>query len=163
MDEIRLDRRRFLKVTTAGVFGSGLILAMNWDDNFLIDVVSASEAKTFQPNAWLKIGTDGRIVVYTVESEMGQGPYTLMPMILAEELEVDWQDIRVEHAPLKPAYGYQITGGSSSIRKGWATLRSAGAMAREMLLNAAVQQCRWHAQNVMPRKAISCISAATTN
>lgn len=140
MDVIRLDRRRFLKVASAGVFGTGLILAMSWDERFFVNAAGAGSSKEFQPNAWLKIGTDGSVIVYTVESEMGQGPYTLMPMILAEELEVDWQDVRVEHAPLKPVYGYQSTGGSSSIRKGWATLRSAGAAAREMLVSAAAQQ-----------------------
>jgi isoquinoline 1-oxidoreductase subunit beta len=141
MKEIRLDRRRFLTVTGAGVFGAGLILAMSWDDRFLAGAVGTSGAKVFQPNVWLKIGTDGSVVVYTVESEMGQGPYTLMPMILAEELDVAWQDVRVVHAPVKPVYGYQLTGGSSSIRKGWATLGSAGAAAREMLISAAAK--RW--------------------
>jgi isoquinoline 1-oxidoreductase beta subunit len=138
MDEYRLDRRRFLKVSAAGLFGSGLVLAMSWDDK----TAHATEGNTdtFQPNAWLKIGSDGKTVVYTVESEMGQGPYTLMPMILAEELEVAWSDIRVEHAPLAAVYGFQSTGGSSSIRKGWATLRGAGASAREMLIAAAARQ-----------------------
>ncbi len=141
MEEIRLDRRRFLTVTGTSVFGAGLILAMSWDDAFSAHAADASSAKVFQPNAWLKIGTDGRVVVYTIESEMGQGPYTLMPMILAEELEVGWQDVSVAHAPVKPAYGFQLTGGSSSIRKGWSTLRSAGAAAKEMLISAAAK--RW--------------------
>jgi len=138
MFETPIDRRRFFKLTAAGVFGTGLVLAMTWD-------TAPSKQKSagkFQPNAWLKIGDDGDIVVYTIESEMGQGPYTLMPMILAEELEAAWEDVRVEHAPLKPVYGDQTTGGSSSIRRGWATLRDAGAAAREMLIAAAAQ--RWN-------------------
>jgi len=151
--EIKLDRRRFLKVGSASVFGTGLVLAMSWNDLPTKEPVTSTEPGTstdpgtsddsppFQPNAWLKIGTDGSVIVYTVEAEMGQGPYTLMPMILAEELEVAWDDIQVERAPLKPVYGKQVTGGSSSIRKGWATLRSAGAMAREILISAAAQ--RW--------------------
>jgi isoquinoline 1-oxidoreductase beta subunit len=146
MEEIRLDRRRFLTVTGATVFGAGLILAMSWDDPFPAHAAGIGSTETFQPNAWLKIGTDGRIVVYTIESEMGQGPYTLMPMILAEELEVEWRDVGVAHAPVEPVYGFQLTGGSSSIRKGWATLRSAGAAAKEMLISAAAKQWR------VPRK-----------
>lgn len=140
MSEMRLDRRRFLKLSSAGVFGAGLVLAMSWSDKSTRAHAAEDKAGTFQPNAWLKIGTDGEAVVYTVESEMGQGPYTLMPMILAEELEVDWAHIHVEHAPLAAVYGYQSTGGSSSIRKGWATLRAAGASAREMLISAAASQ-----------------------
>jgi isoquinoline 1-oxidoreductase beta subunit len=140
MSECRLDRRRFLKLSSAGLFGTGLVLAMSWDDKSARAHAAEGKAGTFQPNAWLKVGTDGEAVVYTVESEMGQGPYTLMPMILAEELEVDWSHIRVEHAPLAAVYGYQLTGGSSSIRKGWATLRAAGASAREMLITAAARQ-----------------------
>ena len=139
-----INRRRFIKLSAASVFGSGLVLALNWRDSQGNATVSDLD-KQFVPNAWLKIGADGhdagKIVVYTIESEMGQGPMTLMPMILAEELEAAWDDIRVEHAPLKPIYGEQTTGGSSSIRRGWATLRDAGAAAREMLIAAAAQ--RW--------------------
>jgi isoquinoline 1-oxidoreductase beta subunit len=135
-----IDRRRFMKVAAGGVFGTGLILAMSWDPLAADAATAAGDAKPFQPNAWLKIGSDGKVVVYVVESEMGQGPYTLMPMILAEELEAAWSDMGVEHAPVKPVYGNQTTGGSSSIRKGWATLRDAGASAREMLISAAAAQ-----------------------
>ena len=140
MSDIKLDRRRFLKISSASVFGTGLVLAIKWDvlpadnKNFL------KKSSQFQPNIWLKIGSDGRVTVFVVESEMGQGSSSLMPMILAEELEVAWDDIAIQRAPLKPAYGHQATGGSSSIRKGWATLRSAGAMARQMLIQAAAQQ-----------------------
>ena len=68
---------------------------------------------------------------------MGQGAYTSLPMLVAEELDVSWQQVSVEHAGLDPVYGYQLTGGSTSIRKGWNTLREAGAIARELLLTAA--------------------------
>jgi isoquinoline 1-oxidoreductase beta subunit len=153
MLESPIDRRRFFKLTAAGVFGTGLVLAMTWDG---APGKQKSAGKDFQPNAWLKIGDDGRVVVYTIESEMGQGPLTLMPMILAEELEVAWDDIRVEHAPLKPVYGYQSTGGSASIRRGWATLRDAGATAREMLIAAAAQ--RW---NVPPSDCYAAESRIT--
>jgi len=140
MSDIKLDRRRFLKVSAASVFGTGLVLAIKWDELPADNKNGLKNASPFQPNAWLKIGSDGRVTVFVVESEMGQGSSSLMPMILAEELEVAWDDIAIQRAPLKPAYGYQATGGSSSIRKGWATLRGAGAMARQMLIQAAAQQ-----------------------
>jgi len=140
MSKLDYDRRRFLKVSSASVFGAGLVLAMTWEDLPAKANDNSKISSRFQPNAWLKIDDDGSVTVYVVESEMGQGSTSLMPMILAEELEVAWQDIKVERAPLKPVYGYQYTGGSASIRKGWATLRSAGAVAREMLISAAVQQ-----------------------
>jgi isoquinoline 1-oxidoreductase beta subunit len=91
----------------------------------------------FVPNAWLRIDKEGRVIVIVAESEMGQGPFTLLPMMVAEELEVPWKNIQVERAPLKPVYGYQLTGGSTSIRKGWETLRQAGAIAKQLLLEAA--------------------------
>jgi len=140
MSNIKLDRRRFLKLSSASVFGAGLVLAIRWQALPADDKKILKNTSQFQPNIWLKIGTDGRVTVFVVESEMGQGSSSLMPMILAEELEVAWDDIAIQRAPLKPAFGYQATGGSSSIRKGWATLRSAGAMARQMLVQAAAQQ-----------------------
>jgi len=146
MSDIKLDRRRFLKVSGASVFGTGLVLSMSWNDLPAKDKGNNNTVQ-FQPNAWLKIDADGEVTVYTVESEMGQGAHTLMPMILAEELEVDWLDVNVQRAPLKPIYGYQATGGSSSIRKGWATLRAAGAMARNMLIAAAAQKWSVNAQD----------------
>lgn len=140
MSEIDLDRRRFLKVSGVSAFGAGLVLAMTWDELPAKANSAINDSAQFQANAWLKVGSDGSVIVYVVESEMGQGSTTLMPMILAEELEVDWENIKVERAPLKPVYGFQYTGGSSSIRKGWATLRNAGAMAREMIISAAAQK-----------------------
>jgi isoquinoline 1-oxidoreductase beta subunit len=129
------DRRKFLKVS-ASAAGASLVLGINWSCSQEEETGEKVQHDTFSPNAWLRLDPQGTITVIVAESEMGQGPYTLMPMMVAEELEVDWRQVSVEHASLDPVYGYQMTGGSSSIRKGWGTLREAGAIAREILLAA---------------------------
>lgn len=135
------DRRKFLKLS-AGVTGASLVLGINWSCSNDANIDHTSGADVFIPNAWLRIDTKGRVTVLVAESEMGQGPFTLLPMMVAEELEVDWHQVRVERAPLKPVYGYQMTGGSSSIRKGWETLRQAGAITKEILRQSAALS--WH-------------------
>lgn len=136
MKDFSPDRRKFLKLG-AGVAGASLVLGISWSCSAESPDTPGTLDDVFAPNAWLKIDPQGRITVIVAESEMGQGPFTLLPMMVAEELEVAWDAIRVERAPLKSVYGYQMTGGSSSIRKGWATLRQAGAIARELLVQAA--------------------------
>ncbi len=138
-------RRRFLKASAAAAGGS-LLIGINW--SVAADAAPADDAE-FQPNAWVALHADGRVEITVAESEMGQGPYTLMPMLVAEELEVPWSSIRVLRAGIDPVYGFQLTGGSTSIRKGWVLLREAGAIARQILLQAAarqwqvpVEQCR---------------------
>ena len=94
----------------------------------------------FKPNAWLRIAPDNFITIIVPESEMGQGVMTSLPMIIADELDADWQLVSYEQAPVDPVFGFQGTGGSTSIRKGWKTLRQAGAIARKMLVTAAAGQ-----------------------
>jgi isoquinoline 1-oxidoreductase beta subunit len=94
----------------------------------------------YKPNAWIRIARDNSITVIVPESEMGQGVYTSLPMIIAEELDADWQMVSYERALLDPAFGFQGTGGSTSIRHGWKTAREAGAIARQVLVRAAAQQ-----------------------
>ena len=98
-------------------------------------------------NAWLKIATDDSITVLVDRSEMGQGVYTALPMLLAEELEVDFTTIRIVAAPVGDAYvnagnGGQITGTSNSVTDAWERLRTAGAQARTLLIIAAAG--KWH-------------------
>ena len=97
----------------------------------------ASGTATFKPNAWLEVHPDGAVSIWTGRSEMGQGVKTAMPMIVAEELEADWETVRVIQADAGAAYGDQRTVGSRSVQSGWEPLRKAGAAAREMLISAA--------------------------
>jgi isoquinoline 1-oxidoreductase beta subunit len=125
--------------------GGGLLLGID-----LAAFAAASDSQTshvpFEPNAFLRIDADGRITFVMPFVEMGQGTYTSIPMLLAEELEVDVDRVVVEHAPAddkiyaNPLIGIQMTGGSTSVRASWEPMRRAGATARVMLLNAAAGQ-----------------------
>ncbi len=95
---------------------------------------------TFEPNAYLIIRPDGTITVQAHRSEMGQGVNTSVPMIVADELDADWDSIRIIHAPADSVYGNQVTGGSQSISSSYTPLRRAGAAARMMLIAAAADQ-----------------------
>jgi len=134
-------RRDFLKVSALA--GGGLVLAISLPG--CGRKKPAGAAAGGMPNAWLKIGGDNRITVLVDRSEMGQGVYTALPMLLAEELEVPLAAVAVEAAPPGAEYvnamiGVQITGGSTSVRDAWQRLRQAGATARVMLIQAAAAQ-----------------------
>jgi isoquinoline 1-oxidoreductase beta subunit len=150
---MNMSRRDFIK--TGAVFGSGLVLGISFP--FRSARGAAGKAAVFTPNAFIRIGTDDIITIIVNKSEMGQGVYTSLPMLIAEELEVDIAKVRIEPAPVDPAYNHtewgpmQGTGGSSSVRSTWTQFRKAGAAARIMLVNAAaatwktdVASCRAH-------------------
>src|SRR5437868_8943782 len=124
-----LSRREFL--ATGAAAGAGLVIG------FYLPHRGARAADVFAPNAYLKITPDNKVTVVVARSEMGQGVYTALPMILAEELEADWTKISVEQAGASTLYGDQTTGGSASVRTTWDPMRKAGAAAREMLISAA--------------------------
>jgi isoquinoline 1-oxidoreductase beta subunit len=130
-----LSRRTFLQVSAAA--GGGLLLG------FRLPPLVKSDA--FTPNGFIRIDRDGRVTLIMHKVEMGQGTYTSMPMLLAEELEVDLSQVRLEHAPpddalyAEPLFGVQETGGSTSVRGNWEPLRRAGATARTMLVSAAAE------------------------
>lgn len=141
--EISPSRRRFL-ASTSSVAGA-LLIAFN-----LPTVMAAAQAAevpgaVFSPNAYLRIGADDSVTIVVALVEMGQGTFTSIPMLIAEELEVDMSKIRVEQAPADeknfghPLFGLQVTGGSASVQAAWAKLRQVGATARLMLLTAAAQ------------------------
>ncbi|MGB5733185.1 MAG: molybdopterin cofactor-binding domain-containing protein, partial [Thiohalocapsa sp.] len=140
-----LSRRDFLKV---GVAGGGLLLALQLPARAVgqpVQQVSESH-DLFEPNAWIRIGSDGSVLFEVARSEMGQGVMTALPMLIAEELCVGLDQISVRFAPAAPEYtnqliGQQLTGGSTSIRDAWTKLREAGAVARTMLVEAAAR--RW--------------------
>jgi isoquinoline 1-oxidoreductase beta subunit len=140
---VDFGRRVFLS-RTASVSG-GLVLALALPRS--ISASRAPSAARSQLNAWLRIGTDDSITVLVDRSEMGQGVYTALPTLLAEELEIDLSRITVAAAPVGDAYvnalnGGQITGTSNSVPEAWEKLRKAGAQARSMLIAAAAQM--WH-------------------
>jgi isoquinoline 1-oxidoreductase beta subunit len=137
-----LDRRAFLK-TSAAVSG-GLVIGLYLPGCSKADR-SGQANKTIIANAWLKIGTDNTVTFLCDRSEMGQGVYTALPTLLAEELGADLNAIHIEFAPPGDAYkndmlGTQITGGSTSVRDAWVKLRKAGAQARSVLVAAAAKE-----------------------
>jgi isoquinoline 1-oxidoreductase beta subunit len=140
MSAQRLNRRDFLQ--TSALLGGGLVLALGLPGCAKPPAPAAADATL---NAWLRIGADDSITVICDRSEMGQGVYTALPMLLAEELEVPLQAIRVVAAPVgeeyvSPGNGGQVTGTSNSIQESWEKLRLAGAQARTMLITAAARQ-----------------------
>ncbi len=126
-----LSRRDFLKVS--GLASSGLIVGMSLSSQ---QSFAAAEGQ-FQPNAFLKIGADGKIIILSKNPEIGQGVKTSMPQIIAEELCVDWKQIEVQQGDLDGRFGSQFAGGSTAITTNFNALRKAGASAREMLIEAA--------------------------
>jgi isoquinoline 1-oxidoreductase subunit beta len=140
-----LSRRSFLQA--GAVAGGGLLLSLSL--SFADDKAEAADAEAFAPNAFIRIGSDGQIVLTMPYVEMGQGTYTGIPMLIAEELEVDLKQVRLEHAPPNEKFygnpllgGAQATGGSTAIRAVWTPMRQAGATARTMLVSAAAK--RWN-------------------
>ena len=138
---IKMSRRDFLK--TGAVLGGGLVLGCYLP--FGSSAGAADPAGAFAPNAFIRIGSDDTVTLIINKSEMGQGVYTSLPMLIAEELACDWRKIRIEAAPVDAVYnhtvfGLQVTGGSTSVRTEWERLSKAGASAREMLVTAAAKQ-----------------------
>ena len=139
---VNLSRRSFLK---KGMFvGGGLVLGFHFPLHRSLGGASNPRGASIMLNAFIRIGTDDIVTIIVNKSEMGQGVYTSLPMLVAEELEVDWTKIRVEAAPVDLAYnhtqwGVQGTGGSTSVWSEWDRLRRAGATARIMLINAAAE------------------------
>ena len=133
-----VSRRDFLRAGAAA--GAGLTIAV-WLPSC---APGAGKPVTtpFKPNAWVRVSTDGSVTIVVDRSEMGQGVYTAMPMLVAEELDVPWESVRIEQAGAGKEYynsifPSQVTGGSTSVAAGWKPLREAGAKARAMLVAAA--------------------------
>src|SRR5580693_9047243 len=139
-----VSRRSLL---TAGLAG-GFVLAFRLPVRAFNEPVQPPDetAGKFAPNAFIRIDPSGNTTLVMPQVEMGQGVYTSIPMILAEELDADFSQVSLLHAPPSdklygnPTFGLQVTGNSNSIRAFWMPLRNAGASARAMLLQAAAQQ-----------------------
>src|SRR6266567_7106839 len=138
-----VSRRTLL---TGGLAG-GFLLAFHLPVRAVNEPVQPPDATDgkFAPNAFIRIDAAGHTTLVMPQVEMGQGVYTAIAMILAEELDADFASVTLEHAPpdeklyANPAFGIQATGGSTSVRVFWTPLREAGASARAMLVQAAAR------------------------
>lgn len=140
-----LSRRGFLK--GSAMLGGGLVVAFAMPGAHRFAMGAENQGNVFAPNAFLRIGNDNSVTVLLGHSEMGQGIWTGLTMLIAEELDADWTKIRVEHAPASAADyglpgfgGMQITGGSTSTWMEFDRYRQAGAAARLMLIDAAAKR-----------------------
>ncbi|MGC1206114.1 MAG: molybdopterin cofactor-binding domain-containing protein [Flavobacteriaceae bacterium] len=136
------NRRSFLKVSAAA--GGGMLIGFSWLTGCTSDKKIAELAvpnEWFDINGYIKIGDTGMVTIYSPNPEIGQNIKTSMPMIVADELDVDWKNVVVEQAPLNTGfYQNQFAGGSLSIKLSWNALRMAGATGRRMLLEAAAKE-----------------------
>src|SRR4030042_2581627 len=137
---IKVSRRDFLKNGT--LVGGGPFLGFFLPLRGSFSETATQKEAPIVPNAFIHIGTDDTVTIIVNHSEMGQGVYTSLPMLVAEELEADWAKIKVESAPVDPVYnhtafGIQMTGGSTSVWSEYDRLREVGAAAREILIAAA--------------------------
>ncbi|SEK96551.1 isoquinoline 1-oxidoreductase, beta subunit [Maribacter orientalis] len=140
----KLGRRAFIK--NSSLAGGGLVLGFSWLNSCKPKVAEALAIEIEMPKEWyeingyLKIGDNGVVTIMSPNPEIGQNVKTSMPMIVADELEVDWKNVVVEQAPLNTSlYSWQVAGGSRSISSSWENLRMAGATARQMLKEAAAK------------------------
>tara|TARA_B100000315_G_scaffold164314_1_gene152940 strand:+ start:2423 stop:4573 length:2151 start_codon:yes stop_codon:yes gene_type:complete len=134
-----INRRDFIKIVSTA--GTGLVIGFHLPFKNKLLAGNAVSDIAFNPNAWITVRPDNTVTISVAESEMGQGVWTSLPMIIAEEMELDWSKVQVIQAPVdKDRFGKQGTGGSASIRSSWKKLREAGAVAKEMLLEAAAQK-----------------------
>jgi isoquinoline 1-oxidoreductase beta subunit len=160
-DAVRPSRRTFLKAAGAvAAVGAniGLTIGFEWAGMGRRALAATMPDATFAPNAFLRVAPDNSVTVIAKHVEMGQGAYTGIATIVAEELDANWQDVRVESAPADAkryanlAFGtMQGTGGSSAMANSWMQLREAGAKARAMLVSAAAAQWQVPATELVTR------------
>jgi isoquinoline 1-oxidoreductase beta subunit len=134
-----INRRTFLQVTT--VAGGGVLIAARLDPFAeLLAQAPPASAPVFEANAFVRVAPDGIVTIMAKSPELGQGIKTSVPMIIAEELDVDWKDVRIEQADLDPTkFGQQSTGGSNGTPSNWDPCRRVGAAVRQMFVAAAAQ------------------------
>jgi len=135
----KTSRRDFIKITS--LTGGGLVLGFSWFGSEAAPVILKSTAVAdLNFNSYLSIATDGTITILSPNPELGQNVMTSFPMIVADELDADWNKVKVMQAPLDKKFERQVTGGSGAIPHSWKRLRTAGATARYLLIAAAAQK-----------------------
>jgi len=153
---MKVDRRGFLK--TAG----GLLVGFHLSRGSKLSAAVSDSVSDNKLNAWVHVGTDDYVTLFIHKAEMGQGTVTSLSMLLAEELECDWNKIRTEFPGIDRAFGgNQGVVGSQSIRSSWQPLRQAGATAREMLIQAAAQ--KWGVDKTQCRAENNAVVNTATN
>ena len=157
----RLSRRSMLKGAAGLVIGLHLPLdAAKAQSGAAQAFTPDTGAAAFAPNAFLRIAADDTVTVLIKHIEFGQGPFTGLATLVAEELDADWAKVRAEHAPSNPdlyknlAFGVQGTGGSSAIANSYEQMRKAGATARAMLVEAAAQAWRVPAGEITVERGV---------
>jgi isoquinoline 1-oxidoreductase beta subunit len=150
-----INRRSFLKVSALA--SGGLMLSFSWLAGCTPTPEEASSLpkEWFELNSYIKIGENGAVTLMAPNPEFGSNVKTSLPMILADELDIDWKNVIVEQADFYPErFERQFTGGSQSVRQGWKPLRTAGATARQMLVNAASQTWNVPAKDITTEAGI---------
>src|SRR3984893_13610027 len=133
-----MGRRSFLRVSA--IAGGGLLLSVYLDPKLLGQAPQGPPPANLTPKAFIRIGPDGVVTITAKNPEIGQGIKTMLPMLIAEELDVDWKDVRIEQGDVDFAkYGLQVAGGSTATPNNWEPMRRAGAAGRQMLVSAAAQ------------------------
>jgi isoquinoline 1-oxidoreductase beta subunit len=135
MSTVMLSRRRFLSATALA--GGGLLLGFRLEASGAAAEL-APLARDFEPNAWIRIAADNVITLIAQNPEIGQGVKTMLPMLIAEELDADWSRVRIEQGGLNTAaFSNQFAGGSNATPTAWLPMRRVGAAARSMLVSSA--------------------------
>ena len=135
---MRLSRRSFLQVTATS--GGGLLLGLYTGTPLAPRAAAQQAPPPLTPTAFIRIDKDGTVTLVSRNPEIGQGIRNMLPMLIAEELDVDWKSVKVEQADLDAKYGLQTTGGSRAASNNWVPRRQVGAVGKQMLIAAAAKQ-----------------------
>jgi isoquinoline 1-oxidoreductase beta subunit len=134
---MQINRRNFLRVSALA--GGGMLLDFSPLSEALAQGQGRPAAPPLSPTSFISIASNGQVTIMAKAPEVGQGIKTMLPMLIAEELDVDWKNVKIEQGDLDAKYGVQFSGGSLGTPSGWEPLRQVGGAARQMLITAAAQ------------------------